>query len=421
MIEYNRRWLNQILSKGVFVMDYDVIIIGAGASGLMLAASLDLSGPRKGLILEKTSRPGTKLLMSGGGRCNITHGGSIKDFVNAYGSAGQKLRKCLYRHNNISLAEWLEDNGISLSDEHGDPVYSYDLENAGRIFPASMKASDILSLLMEKAAHNGWEIRTESGVYDIRRNEGSSGWIVNASPAESFTAENIVIASGGITYPETGSDGSMFDILKYIGISVTPLHSALAPISVEDYPYEDLSGISIEDVTVTILGPDSSGKNTLKAAAMTGDLLFTHRGFSGPAILNISRYAKTGHTIRINYNKTADELPRRLIRSLEDRAKGPSGDIRTTILSALLSSDEFTISSVDEHGMVTAGGISLDQIDTHTMKLQAGENAGSGALYAIGEAIDADGITGGYNLQMCWSTANTAADSLRDSFCQSPE
>ena len=140
---------------------------------------------------------------------------------------------------------------------------------------------------------------------------------------------------------------------------------------------------------------------------MTGDMLFTHRGFSGPVILNISRYAVSGSVISINYGCNFDDLPKRLQRILEKRAQGPSGDVRTTALASMLTSDEFTVSSVDENGMVTAGGISLDEIDTSSMQLKL-----CPGLYAIGEAIDADGITGGYNLQMCWSTASAAAEAL---------
>lgn len=403
-------------------MFYDCIIIGGGASGLMLAASLQV---HQGLILEKTNSVGTKLLMSGGGRCNITHGGSIKDFIDAYGSAGPKLRKCLYRHSNLELASWLESCGISISDERGNMLSSDGVSNAGRIFPASMKASDILNLLLEKAKFNGWQIRTESEVYDISKNE-SGGWSVFASPSDKFETKALVIASGGITFPETGSDGSMLSIISGLGINIVSTKSALAPIYVEDYPYEELSGVSISAVTVTITASVSEDPNQKVIKRMDGDLLFTHRGFSGPVILNISRYAYPGCSIHINYNNSLDDLPRRLQRILESRAKGPSGDVKTNLLAKLLKNDAFAVSSVDENGMVTAGGISLDEIDMSAMMIKtrsecgeadnikgrASSEGGPGYLYAIGETIDADGITGGYNLQMCWSTARTAADSI---------
>lgn len=387
-------------------MYYYCIIIGGGASALMLAARLDMNSvPGGGLIIEKTGRCGTKLLMSGGGRCNITHGGSVKDFISCYGEAGPRLRKCLYRHSNIDLASWLEENGMPLADSRGEPVYSWDLTDAGRVFPASHKASDILNLLLEKTKSNGWEIRTDTEVHGICQCEG--GWSVSASLSAELTAENVVIASGGITFPETGSDGSVFGILEELGVSITPLRSALAPVYPEDYPYEELSGISLEDVTVTVFEPSETGDHGKMAARMTGDLLFTHRGFSGPVVLNISAFARPGGTISLSYGKSMEDLPKRMQHILESRSKGPSGDIRTSVLAGFLISDDFIISSVDENGMVTAGGISLDEIDTAAMQLKRFPG-----LYAIGESIDANGITGGYNLQMCWSTAAAAADAL---------
>ncbi len=389
-------------------MKYECIIIGGGASGLMLASQLSTGA---GLIIEKTARAGTKLLMSGGGRCNITHGGSIKDFIGCYGDAGRKLRKCLYRHSNLELASWLEANGIALADEKGSPVSARDISESGRIFPASMKSSDVLSLLLDKAAQNGWETLLSAEVYGIRHSEEDAVWTVRASRAESrieeYLTDNLIIATGGITFPETGSDGSMFNMLEDLGIEIVTPRSALAPVYVEDYPYEELSGISIPDVNVTVFNPSGANSDMKKTASMTGDLLFTHRGFSGPVILNISGHAGKGSILKISYGKSMEDLPKRLQRILEDRSRGPSGDIRTTVLSALLGSDEFTVSSVDACGMVTAGGISLDEIDMQSMQLKRFPG-----LYAIGEAIDADGITGGYNLQMCWSTACAAADSV---------
>lgn len=393
---------------------YDIVITGGGASGLMLAASLDLKG-RRGILFEKTREPGTKLLMSGGGRCNITHGGSVKDFVGAYGESGPRLRKCLYRHNNAELSAWLEDHGIDLADEKGNPVSAADLgdpqNDPGRIFPASMKASDVLRALLSCAETNGWVIETEEEVTGLRP-EGEK-WKVSTASDGSFSAAAVVFATGGITFPETGSDGGAFGILGDLGIGITEPRSALAPVYVRDYPYEELSGISIPDVTVTAFSSDAANTCKGKAARMTGDLLFTHRGFSGPVILNISRYAEPGELIRIKYNKGFDDLPRRMQKVLEKRAKGPSGDIRTTVLASLLDSDDFAVSSVESNGMVTAGGISLDEIDLTTMELRR-----LPGIYAIGEAINADGITGGYNLQMCWSTARTAADALSNAFAE---
>ena len=402
----------------------DHIIIGGGASGLMLAAQLDIKNTgSSGLILEKTSRPGSKLLMSGGGRCNITHGGRMKDFVSAYGDAGRRLRKCLYRHSNIELASWLESHGIGLADEHGRPLTCDALSDAGRIFPASMKASDVLACLLAAARSNGWELRTGSEVTGLsqishsvdrsdygpedRSDDAPCCWKVSLASSEVLYADNVIIASGGVTFPETGSDGSMLRIAERLGIQIMPPRSALAPVYVSGYPYGSLSGTSLDDVIVRVFSPANGSAPGRKVSEMAGSILFTHSGFSGPVILNISRYAEPGDRIELSYGRSLEELPRRMQRVITDRARGESGDVRTSVLESMLRSDSFTVTSIDAHGMVTAGGISLDEIDASSMQLRRYPG-----LYAIGEAIDADGITGGYNLQMCWSTAATAAETL---------
>ena len=390
-------------------MIYDIAIIGAGASGLMLAANLDMEGSR-GIILEGSSCVGSKLLMSGGGHCNITHGGSIKDFVYAYGSEGQALRRCLYRHSNLDLARWLTEHGVELADENGDhvdPSYgSNGIDNDGRIFPASMKARDVLDAFLGEALLNGWQIEKDAKVSGLRK-DGT--WEITLISGYELRAEKVVIAAGGITYPETGSDGSMLEMLEDLGIDVNEPRPALAPVYVENYPYAELSGISVPDVTVTAFSSDAAYTCKGKAARMKGDLLFTHEGLSGPVILNISKYAAPGELLRLCYNKELHELPKRMQRVLRERSRGLLGEVRTNVLASFLNQDDFTVSRVDEHGMVTAGGVSLDGIDMKTMRIKAHEG-----LYAIGESIDADGITGGYNLQLCWSTAAAAADDLRE-------
>lgn len=388
---------------------FEVAVIGAGASGLMLAANLDLEGSR-GIVLEGSSYIGRKLLMSGGGRCNITHGGSIKDFISAYGNQGPALRKCLYRHSNLELARWLCGLGVDLADENSDPVdVSYgsgSMDDAGRIFPASGKAGDVLDTFIGEAASNLWQIETDAKVTGLRMDEGA--WEITLENGYEIRMKNVVIATGGITYPETGSDGSMLEILEDLGLDIEEPRPALAPVHVENYPYAELSGISIPDITVVAFLGDDAGKSRGKAAKMKGDLLFTHDGLSGPVILNISKYAEPGGLIRLCYNKELHELPRRMQAILRERSRGLPGDVRTNVLASLLDHDDFIVSGVDERGMVTAGGVSLGEIDLATMQVKCLEG-----LYVIGEALDADGMTGGYNLQLCWSTACTCADDLR--------
>lgn len=369
----------------------------------------------KTLLLEGSPSFGTKLLISGGGHCNITHGGSIKDFVDCYGEAGRRIRTCLYKHSNLELIKLLEDNGIA--------TYANE-EN--KIFPVSMRARDILDLLISRAKANGWSLHANAKVKAITE-QGET--ILVHTEDETYEARRVVIATGGITYPKTGSDGSMFEILKSLGIEVTELHSVLAPLTPEGYPYGELAGIAFPDAVVTT-GTTKKDRHTFRDA-----LLFTHKDLSGPAILNISRYTPEGTEFSINYipdvadpfkelvaavasshanyaNIVADTfgVPKRFAEIIVSRAQGTrkataSRDgISLKCIVELLTNDLFIVKERGDNGMVTMGGVSLKGISTSTMELK-----NHPGIYVIGEALDVDGITGGYNLQFAYSSAMAAS------------
>lgn len=451
---------------------YDCIVIGGGASGLFFSASLAGTGlpspvgtghpSSKGvgryLMLEKTKSVGTKLLMSGGGHCNITHEGSIKDFIPCYGNAGKKIRRVLYRHNNLELMDYLKSNGVPT-----------EADEDGRVFPKSRKASQVLDLLLSKTKANGFTIQTNTEVvgintpsatgtnpqsaddeYGINTNSDASDSVnrfdcwqvrcINSSSSSNssgrtksahneivYYAKNIVIATGGCSYPTTGSDGSIFPILERdLGLRITELKPALCPIKVENYPFVDLAGISLN-------AEIRSG-----AVKSFGSLLFTHDGFSGPAAINISGRLAQGDTITINflgseqgkhrvinYEAAFDELQKATVgsksslhsiiaktfnlpkRFAEIVANESGGSTKKA--AQLLCRREFVVSNSGsfKDAMVTAGGIDLEEVDLGTMELKAHPG-----IYVIGEALDVDGITGGYNLQFTYSSAKAAADSI---------
>lgn len=383
--------------------NYDCVIIGAGAAGLYFAANCPVG---KGLILEKSPSPGRKLLLSGGGQCNLTHSGSIKDFISHYGENGRKIRSALYRGNNLLLMKFFTEQGLLLK-ERSD----------GKVFPESGQASQVLNLLLELGEKNGWEVKTETPLRAL--SIGDDGrFIMN----DTYIARNVIIAAGGCSYPATGSDGSVFPVLEEMGLEIVAPKPALVPVTVDQYPYGDLAGISFSDIQVRI------GGHKIKS-----DLLFTHSSFSGPAILNLSRYANPGDTLCISYLEPERPVPdpagdrrmaatffteeyglpkrfvelilRRLAIDPAGKAASLSGNQRKEI-HRLLSGDTFSINGTSgfESAMATRGGVSLEEVDLKTF-----ESIRYPGLFLIGEVLDIDGDTGGYNLQFAFSSAYCAA------------
>jgi predicted Rossmann fold flavoprotein len=401
---------------------YDCIIIGAGAAGLFCAASMEKK--INGLILEKTPRTGTKLLMSGSGQCNITHAGSIKDFITRYGENGRKIRTCLYKYSNLQLTDFLENNGIRTK-----------TRDDGKIFPASMDAREILDMLLRLSHENGFGIKYDSPVKHISMlPAGTPGGIADSdiwqikTDRDHFLTKKVVIASGGCSYPVTGSDGSLFRVLREdLGLDITKLRPALSPVLVEEYPYEQLSGISFDPAGITIM---RDGKIISKNSDA---LLLTHRDMSGPAVLNISKYVLPADRLIIDY--VYPTTYEQVVSDLKQDLSGPGRDAASLIaaryrlpkrfcqllvsrygaspkkLAHALTGECFTVKDVAGFGkaMVTSGGIDMKEIKTSTMELKKHP-----CIYSIGEVCDIDGETGGYNLQFAYSSARAAAADISD-------
>ena len=395
--------------------EYNCIIVGAGAAGLFYAAADETEGRK--LIIEKTSRPGQKLLMSGNGMCNITHGGSIKDFIAHYGDKGAKIRTCLYKHSNLELMQFMENADVPLT-ERPD----------GKLFPASMRAADVLDALLAKAYRNGFAFLYDcavTGIDEGNKGNASNDVCISLSDGRTLRTQKLVIATGGASYPATGSDGSFMEVLKRnLDIKTTALKPALAPVFVENYPYSDLSGISFNDVTV------SCGGHTER-----GPMLLTHKGFSGPAILHISQYVKPGAQLTINYlpeQNIADVyrtirddqpanskgianylavqfgLPKAFAEKLfsaPSRKLSSIGHKELENIVHLMMDRKHTVSGTGgfKEAMVTAGGVSLEEMNLKNMSLIKYP-----CIHVIGEALDINGDTGGYNLQFAYSSARAA-------------
>ncbi|WP_206458970.1 NAD(P)/FAD-dependent oxidoreductase [Anaerovorax sp. IOR16] len=403
-------------------MVYDLIIIGGGAAGLFSGASL----PKKvnGLILEKSTSLGKKLLMSGSGQCNLTHSGNIKDFLSHYGQQGKAIRSVLYQFNNDALSSFFKEKGISTI-----------VREDGKVFPKSLEAKEVLECLCSCCKENGLSFVLSSKVIDIKK---ENDYYSVTCEKMTYRAKKIIVATGGCSYPTTGSDGNFFPVLSQLGIKIETLHPALTPVFVENYPYSSLSGISFDSVKLLITTKD--GK---KIAEHSDSLLFTHRNFSGPVILNTSRFAAPGLFLRIQYlpfmsseellsllkkNFSGNQkqlltvlqellpLPKRFLEVICERLSLSSNQKYSQItgsdvkrLTDVLTKDSYRISSLDQYNkaMVTAGGIALSDVNLKTMECK--DYPG---LYFAGETLDVDGDTGGYNLQFAFSSAYLAAQQI---------
>jgi len=394
-------------------------IIGGGPAGLFSAIHIALEG-RRVIVFEKKAHPGRKLLITGSGRCNITHGGSIADFFPHYGDNGAFLKASLRGYTNQEL--------ISFFEEHGCPVFA---DDNNKIFPASGKAADILSILINACRERGVEIHTKTPVTGVSRT--GDRFILRTEGGDVET-DILIIATGGTSYPSTGSTGDGHRFAESLGHRIEEIGPALSPVYPEEYPLSDLAGISFDDITVSI---QREGKTIRK---VSGDLLLTHEGLSGPVILHASRFIRRGDTIRVAFlpEKNQSDINRlltegqasggkRLVRTILAQYPIPVRFIQQLIVTAgiaddctiahlrredrlaivsLLTAWPFQVRRVGgfEEAMVTRGGVALDEIFPKTMESRLVKN-----LYFIGEVLDIDGDTGGYNLQAAFSTAIAAA------------
>lgn len=402
---------------------YDIIIIGAGPAGLFAAIALGAQG-KKVLILEKNKEAGKKLLLSGSGQCNITQDGNIKDFSNHYGDQYKYIKKALQTFTNKDTIEFFESRGLEMES----------LDN-GKIFPKTRSARNVLNLLLAQCAKYKVDIAYGQKVTKVLR----SGDLYTLESQEAkYQTALLIIATGGITYPKTGSTGDGFKMGLELGHKIVKPLPALAPVEIEDYPFKELAGISLKDLPLAIW------RDNKKIKEARGDVLFTHKGLSGPGILNNSRWMRDGDMLYLNFIKHANKrefnkiilkemnhmgkdmiksllrkykLPRRLVEVVLQHANIPEetqcGQINKEERSLLVQSLVAFPLKISQLGglhiaMVTSGGINMKEINPTTMESRLNKN-----LYFIGEVLDIDGDTGGYNIQAALSTAKLCADGIK--------
>jgi predicted Rossmann fold flavoprotein len=405
--------------------DCDIIIIGGGPAGLFCA--LQAAGTAgtnlRVVVLEKNAACGRKLLVTGAGQCNLTHGGDIRAFFSHYGDHGAFLRPALLGFTNRDLVAFFESRGLSMVTDAGE-----------KVFPATRKASDVLALLLRECRQRGVEIRCGESVLGIEREEGC---FLVATGSARYAAPHVVIATGGATFPATGSSGDGYRLAAGLGQPVTAIRPALAAVTIEEYPFSHLAGISFDDVAVSLF------RGGRKVGEGSGALLFTHAGLSGPVVLHLSRSIDAGDVLKVSFvpgisretlqndlvEKVAAHgtrqvkailsdfcLPERFVRELLHQAGIPAdltcAHLSKTARNALiahLTTFPFRVKAVGgfHEAMVTAGGVALSDVDPKTMASKQ-----IPALSFIGEVLDIDGDTGGYNLQAAFSTAYAAARAI---------
>jgi predicted Rossmann fold flavoprotein len=403
-------------------MIYDVLIIGAGPSGIFSA----ISCAERGLsvcLLEKNDAAGKKFLLSGSGRCNLTNAAPIDTFMSHYGSSGRFVKHALYNFTNKALIEYFGLKGIPCVEM-----------NDGKIFPESQKAKDLLSLMLYECARLGVDIKYNITVESL----DAVGGLLSVKTSDGILhSKNIIISTGGKSYPLTGSSGDGYLFAERFGHTVTEHAPCLTPVYVRDYKYSGCSGISFENIPVSVL------RNGKKIISSSGDILFTHKGLSGPGILDISRDIRSEDSISLQLIefKSADDLdryiadlslssgiktikniltslkiPERLALELLNILNIPADTILARLdkksrkrISENITALTFTVEKLGDYGeaMATRGGISLDEIDRKTMESKIVKG-----LFFTGEVLDVSGDTGGYNLQFAFSSAMLAAEHL---------
>jgi predicted Rossmann fold flavoprotein len=402
-----------------------VAVIGAGAAGLTAAIAAAERGSRV-LLLEKNRRPGVKILMSGGTRCNITHATDNRGIVEAYGPSGRFLHSALAAFSVEDTLALFENEGVATK-----------VEESGKVFPVSNRAADVLGALLRRLDRSGASLALGEPLLDLERRE--PGFALT-TPARMILARRVILTTGGQSYPGSGTTGDGYRLAAKFGHTIVPPRPALVPITVAVPWVADLRGVTIPDTQVRVF----DGSRPL--AVRRGSLLFAHFGLSGPVILDVSR-AVSSHFdpqslvlemdlvpgvrepdldefLRVETSASgkkqlavvlSEHLPRRLCEALmvavglpADRKGAALCRADRTELVQALKRLRLPVRGTLGFGKaeVTAGGVALAEVDSRSMRSKKVPD-----LFIAGEVLDLDGPIGGYNFQAAWSTGWLAGTS----------
>jgi len=407
---------------------YNLAVIGGGPAGMIAAGHAGKLGSRV-ILLEKNESLGVKFLITGKGRCNITNAEEdLKKIISVYGKNGNFLRYALYQFSNKDIISFLKNLKLKMKVERG-----------GRVFPVSDESRDVLNCLKKYLEENNVSVKLNSLVkkiiIDSKDNKKIKKIILKDN--QEVVADNFLFATGGKSYSWTGSTGDGYKWLKKLGHTVTKLKPALTPIIVKEKIVEELEGLSLKNVEVSLW-------ENHKIDSHFGEAIFTENGLSGPVILNLSKKVNENEgkdlKLKIDFKPALDypTLDKRIQRDFEEQKNrqfknslnkllpkklipviielsGIEGDkqinevtkIERKKIIKLLKEFEFNIKGLVgfKKAIITSGGVNLKEVDSKTMKSKIINN-----LYFAGEILDIDGPTGGYNLQIAWSTGYLAGE-----------
>ena len=407
--------------------DFDVVVIGGGPAGMMVATHASARGHQV-LLLEKNLRLGKKLSITGGGRCNVTnHKLVVREMLSQYKESGKFLFSTFIQFGVKETITWFEERGVELVEE-----------NEGRLFPSTHQAETICEVMRNEIEKTGVTVMLGTQVKAISKVE--AGFLINTDKGD-FTAASCVVATGGTSRPETGSTGEGFKWLEKLSHIIIQNNMALVPLAVKDKWVARLSGITLPAVKLTLF---SDG---IKHSVHKGKILFTHFGVTGPTILNLSKTvsellerglviikvdllpesdegmlkAKIQSLIVESPNKKiknilAEFLPMTLIEIIleiceldgETVAHIVGREAKVKILNTLKALP-LQIDSLlgEDKAIVSAGGVALEEIDFRTMQSRIVPN-----LYLVGDVLNINRPSGGYSLQICWSTGFVAGEHI---------
>lgn len=404
-----------------------IVVIGGGAAGLMAAVIAGREGARV-ILLEKMNMVGKKMGITGKGRCNITNIADISDFIKNTPGNGKFLYGAYERFSNVDLLALLHEWGLKTKVERG-----------GRVFPESDSALEVRNLFMKMLKKYNVTVHLNEAVTKIVTKDNVVTGVVTTK--ESYACEAVIIATGGASYPLTGSTGDGYRLAEGVGHSITDIRPSLVPIVTEESWVKDIMGLSLRNVEVSIVSKEKV------QAKMFGEMMFTHFGVTGPTILSLShtvgkllRKKKTAPiavSINLKPALTAEVLDKRLQKDFDLYSKKQLANGMKDLLPSNLIPIIISLAKLDpakpinqitkeerhqlchvlqhmtltvkglrpvEEAIVTAGGISLKEFNPKTMESKLVKG-----LYGAGEVLDIDAFTGGYNLQAAFSTGYVAA------------